>query len=286
VDERHVPHSHPDSNHRAMCEHVYGAPGWVRGGSKQVQPVNTSLPLADSAAEYEERLLREFSARPGSVPRFDVVLLGLGEDGHTASLFPGSPALQLDITRDPARAEAEARRIAAITGRPAAVRVRLVCGVEDAPKPPASRVTLTLSAINAANNVGLFAGGAGKAPAAAAVLEQVSTRFSARNRGAPLPVSVVDSHLPAALIGLMDNAWPAAYFLDAEAASRISPAAGSTAAAARATSPTGAGATGSGRAAGAGAAAAAAYPHVPAATPAAAAASPSSSGVPDKKAVF
>lgn len=237
----------PETNHSAMTREVYRHPSWRRGGDAQVQVVNTTIDPKHAAAEYEQRLSTLMaSSRGASVPRFDVVLLGMGEDGHTASLFPpvlwnpapASPEeaaavpaenifrrnLDLDITRDPFRTELETRRHLALTGRaPTSVRVPLVAPVVFSPKPPANRITMTLSLLNASNNIGVFVQGGSKAPAAARALEQVSSRFASRNRGAPLPKEVIDGHLPAALLGSMDNSWPAAYFLDAAAASGIAP---------------------------------------------------------------
>jgi 6-phosphogluconolactonase len=220
-----VPHSDAASNHRAMIEHVYSQPFFKRGDAKQVQPVNTALSAADAAAEYEARLLAEFGGSRGAVPPFDVVLLGVGDDGHTASLWEPA-ATAFDITREPMRTHAlRAADNWAGDGRASGPHVRLVLPVAGAPKPPAERVTLTLSVINSANNVAVFASGADKAAALTTVLEQVSLRFSSRNRGQPLPHAAVAAHLPAALIGQLDGAWPAAYFVDAAAASRIAPAA-------------------------------------------------------------
>jgi 6-phosphogluconolactonase len=87
--------------------------------------------------------LRRVPADAAGRPRFDVIHLGLGEDGHTASLFPGSPALR----------DAHA----------------LVAVVDDAPKPPRERLTLTLPVINAARAVLFMVQGASKREALARV---------------------------------------------------------------------------------------------------------------------
>jgi 6-phosphogluconolactonase len=92
-DERHVPPDHPDSNYRmareAMLDRVPVEPA-------SIHRIASELPDARQAAAEYERELRGFFALPprGAWPRFDYLLLGLGEEGHTASLFPGSPALR------------------------------------------------------------------------------------------------------------------------------------------------------------------------------------------------
>jgi 6-phosphogluconolactonase len=91
-----------------------------------------------AAARYAEELAA--AARPGTaaLPHFDVVLLGVGPDGHVASVFPEHPV---------------------------AYDTRTVAAVRGSPKPPPTRITLTLRAINTAEEVWLIAAGAGKASA-------------------------------------------------------------------------------------------------------------------------
>jgi 6-phosphogluconolactonase len=92
VDERFVPHDDGDSNFRMIKETLLTA---VTVPKENIHPVDTSLPGPDEAAEaYEKEIIRHFRLGPGQGPRFDLILLGLGEDGHTASLFPRSTALQ------------------------------------------------------------------------------------------------------------------------------------------------------------------------------------------------
>jgi 6-phosphogluconolactonase len=87
-DERHVPPEHPDSNYRMAREALFDAAPVAPG---RIHPMPGGDPDAQAAAlSYEAELRRAF---PEPWPRFDLVLLGLGTDGHTASLFPGSPAL-------------------------------------------------------------------------------------------------------------------------------------------------------------------------------------------------
>lgn len=134
-DERCVPPDHPDSNYRmtreALLDHVPLPP-------ESVHRIRGEDPPEQAAAAYE-RLLREFFG-PGEAPAksFDLVLLGMGRDGHTASIFPGTPATT------------EARRWAM------AVYV-------EAPR-PMWRITLTKVVLNAAADVTFLVAGADKAP--------------------------------------------------------------------------------------------------------------------------
>jgi len=87
TDERCVPPERPGSNygevHRVLLQHVPIPEG-------NVLRVRGELPPAKAAADYA-RMLLSFATPPWEWPQFDLVLLGLGEDGHIASLFPGSP---------------------------------------------------------------------------------------------------------------------------------------------------------------------------------------------------
>ena len=96
----------------------------------------------DAAAWYAGELAA--AAPDGSaVPRLDLLLLGMGPEGHIASIFPDSPAVE---------------------------DKRTVVAVRDCPKPPPTRVSLGFTAINAAEEVWLLVAGAGKAPAVASAL--------------------------------------------------------------------------------------------------------------------
>jgi 6-phosphogluconolactonase len=85
-DERHVPPDDAASNYgmtrQALLDHVSIPPA-------NVHRIQGELPAAEAAQRYEQELRSSFGLGPGDLPRFDLVLLGMGDDGHTASLFPG-----------------------------------------------------------------------------------------------------------------------------------------------------------------------------------------------------
>jgi 6-phosphogluconolactonase len=143
ADERYVPAADPRSNYRMAKELLLDH---VPCPAANIHPMPTGLPSAELAASDYEGTLRTHFRRTGW-PAFDLVLLGLGDDGHTASLFPGSPALTENS--------------------------RWVVAVE-APADPPSRLTLTLPVITQAAAVFFLVAGAAKARALHQVLEGVS----------------------------------------------------------------------------------------------------------------
>jgi 6-phosphogluconolactonase len=89
-DERHVPPAHPDSNFRMANESLLLK---IHARPENVFRIQAELAAEIAARNYEQQLVQFFHLQPGEFPRFDLIMLGLGPDGHTASLFPGSKAL-------------------------------------------------------------------------------------------------------------------------------------------------------------------------------------------------
>jgi 6-phosphogluconolactonase len=90
-DERHVPPDHAESNYRMAREAMLDA---LNPPAENVHRIRAEEPDARAAADlYEEELRSFFALNAGEWPRFDLMLLGLGKDGHTASLFPGGDAV-------------------------------------------------------------------------------------------------------------------------------------------------------------------------------------------------
>jgi 6-phosphogluconolactonase len=139
-DERCVPAEDPDSNFRLVSESLLQAAAIPL---ERVHRIDGELPPQAGADAYAAELRRVVPAGADGVPVLDVAFLGLGEDGHTASLFPGDPSLEV---RD-------------------ALAVPVV-----AVKPPPNRITLTLPVFRAARSAVILATGAGKRNAVARVM--------------------------------------------------------------------------------------------------------------------
>jgi len=91
-DERHVPPTDPESNYRMVNESLLSK---VAIPAQNVFRVKAENPdAAAAAADYEAQLRKFFELKPNQFPRFDLIFLGLGPDGHTASLFPDSEGLK------------------------------------------------------------------------------------------------------------------------------------------------------------------------------------------------
>jgi 6-phosphogluconolactonase len=144
-DERCIPPDHPDSNfkmaHTALFQPLNIHPNHICRMKGEYEN-----PTA-AAQEYEETIRRLTDSPPPNVPLLDLVLLGLGDDGHTASLFPGTAALQED------------NRIVTVGHAPIGIR---------------SRLTLTLGVLNHAAVVLFLVTGPGKAHMVHRVLEPES----------------------------------------------------------------------------------------------------------------
>lgn len=157
-DERCVPPQHRDSNYALAREHLIEPLGIP---AAQVHPMQGERADPLSAARaYERELARAFDCKEPARPRFELVLLGLGADGHTASLFPDSAALE--------------------------ERDRWVCATRS-PLPPHWRLSLTLPVLCAARRVLFLVSGAEKAAALAhAVADQTVGVSSPARRVLPL----------------------------------------------------------------------------------------------------
>src|SRR5689334_9001110 len=150
-DERHVPPDDPDSNFRMANESLLSK---VPIPEKNVHRIRAELEADDAAAEYEQELVDFFHLGKQEMPRFDLVFLGIGEDGHTASLFPASHALT-ELSR------------------------RVVANWVE--KFQAFRITFTFPVLNHASEVTFLVSGAGKAQILSEVVRPGTRKYPAQN---------------------------------------------------------------------------------------------------------
>uniref|UniRef100_A0A8C1SBS3 6-phosphogluconolactonase n=1 Tax=Cyprinus carpio TaxID=7962 RepID=A0A8C1SBS3_CYPCA len=139
-DERLVPFTDPESTYGLYKNQLFGK---ISIPEERILAIDPSLPVQECADDYAGKLSKAFNTE--QIPVFDMLLLGMGPDGHTCSLFPDHPLLQ----------ESQ----------------RTVAPISDSPKPPPQRVTMTLPTVNAARCVVFVSTGGSKAPILKQVLE-------------------------------------------------------------------------------------------------------------------
>ena len=155
TDERCVPLNHSDSNFLLAQTHLFPV---LQIPPARIHPIQGHLGPEAAARAYEDVLATVFGEN--ALPQFDLILLGVGEDGHIASLFPGNPAL-LETTR-------------------------AVAPVRHAPKPPPERVTLTLPVLHHARHTWIVASGTEKKT----MLQRVCSPLTTES---PLPTQLLYS---------------------------------------------------------------------------------------------
>ena len=161
-DERFVAAGSPDRNEGQAQAALLGSIPLPEENIHRIGATNGFASAEDAAAAYGDEI-----ASHGS-PRWDVALFGMGPDGHVASLFPGHPAFTA-----PASADALA--------------------VHDSPKPPPTRVSLSLAAIGRSREVWVVAAGAEKASAVAAALRGDMALPAARIHGSERTLWLLDA---------------------------------------------------------------------------------------------
>jgi 6-phosphogluconolactonase len=142
-DERFVPADDDERNEKAARRVLLDPVGVPPECVRAMPPSDGDCRTPEDAADWYAGRLAQAAPEGQALPRFDVLLLGMGPEGHVASIFPQSPA---------------------------AHDQRPVFAVHDCPKPPPTRVSLGFSAITSAEEVWLIVSGAGKASAVAAAL--------------------------------------------------------------------------------------------------------------------
>ncbi|KAL6878165.1 hypothetical protein ACP4OV_012335 [Aristida adscensionis] len=157
AEERAVAKNHVESNYKLIKEEFLSK---VPSLSGHVYSINDNATVEEAAADYEFVIRQLVKVRTIGVsesndcPKFDLILLNMGSDGHVASLFPNHPALEL--------------------------KDDWVTYITDSPEPPPERITFTLPVINSASNIAIVATGEDKAKA-------VSSAISDRGDGLDAP---------------------------------------------------------------------------------------------------
>ena len=151
ADERCVGPEDAESNYRLAAETLLGA---IAIPAERVHRMEGELGPEEGASRYALELDEHVAARAHALPVLDLVVLGIGPDGHVASLFPGAPTL-------------------------AAGEDALCLGVRDSPKPPPERITVSLAVLRSAERCMLLATGPGKADAVSAMLGEPSSHVPA-----------------------------------------------------------------------------------------------------------
>jgi 6-phosphogluconolactonase len=161
ADERAVPLDHDDSNYKLVKEEILDkAPAEL--GQPKVFPIDVKYldDVQELADQYEKTLVGVFAARDSvRLPMFDLLLLGCGPDGHTCSLFPGSPLLR----------ESEA----------------WILPISDSPKPPPKRITLSLPVATHGIKIAFVATGGGK--------KDIMKQIFDTDEGRQLPCGLINS---------------------------------------------------------------------------------------------
>lgn len=174
ADERAVPLDHDDSNYKLVKEELLdNIPEEL--GKPTVYPIDVKYldDIQEMADQYEKTLVSVFAARDSvKLPMFDLLLLGCGPDGHTCSLFPGSPLLREDSA--------------------------WVLPISDSPKPPPKRITLSLPVASHGIKIGFVATGAGK--------KDIMKQIFDTEEGRQLPCGLINSYAQERVSWFVDNA--------------------------------------------------------------------------------
>jgi 6-phosphogluconolactonase len=142
VDERTVPPTDPDSNYRMVREALLSQLPADTLPDSQIHRIEAELAPEVAAARYESELRNSFRLEGAETPTFDLILLGMGDDGHTASIFPNTEAIY---------------------------NITSLVTANQVPQKSTTRITLTWPVINQARTVFFLISGAAKAPVVSAV---------------------------------------------------------------------------------------------------------------------